>query len=319
MAAEYEIKNIGYIGSLWQDNFQPPINVGKTIEVANVPKTIEKGGYSKAAVYFGSKENLDINQLTKQYPDGSKYYQIRKLTSSEANELEDLTKLSAEFSSQLDALFFFDKRGSVFGNGSLVPLQEVWGSFDTSNPNNPQYILPLPEYLTYANFVLLVKESDLDKLSTYFGGIQQVETIFQSPVKANPSSVLTPPPPPSMGFPSYPQNIYFDFRNQNVTPTDTEIVQVLTEQVVHRIDYDVADVELLTDVEAAKRFMQIVGGTENRFFVGGDDEYNTRISELDVALERLKSFPVTPQMSTVMSPIQDTVIIVSDESANVMI
>lgn len=42
MAAEYEIKNIGYIGSLWQENFQPPINVGKTIEVANVPKTIER-------------------------------------------------------------------------------------------------------------------------------------------------------------------------------------------------------------------------------------------------------------------------------------
>lgn len=319
MAAEYEIKNIGYIGSLWQENFQPPINVGKTIEVANVPKTIEKGGYSKAAVYFGSKENLDINQLTKQYPDGSKYYQIRKLTSTEANALEELTKLSADFSSQLDAIFFFDKRGSLFGNGSLVPLQENWGSFDISNPSNPQYILPLPEYLTYANFVLLVHENELDKLSTYFSNIQQVETIFESPVKANPSSVLIPPSPPAMGFPSYPRNIYFDFQNQGVTPTDQEIVQVLTEQVVHRIDYDVADVELLTDVEAAKRFMQIVGGTENRFFVGGADEYETRLSELDVALERLKSFPITPQVSTVMPPIQDTVIVVSDESSNAMI
>lgn len=319
MAAEYEIKNIGYIGSLWQDNFQPPINVGKTIEVANVPNTIERGGYSKAAVYFGSKENLDIDKLTRQYPDDSKYYSIRRLTQSEADDLQQTTKLSAEFSKQLDALFFFDRRGGVIGGGSLVPIQEVWGSFDTSMTNDPEYVLPRPEFLTYANFILLVNESQLDSLTTYFSEIQQVETIFQPPVIANPSSVLMTPPPPVMGFPSYPRNIYFDFQNQTFTPTDQEIVQVLTEQVVHRIDYDVADVELLTDVEASKRFVQIVGGTENRFFVAGDDEYETRLSELDVALERLKSFPITPQVSTVMPPIQDTVIVVSDESSNAMI
>lgn len=319
MAAEYEIKNIGYIGSLWQDNFQPPINVGKTIEVANVPNTIERGGYSKAAVYFGSKENLDIDKLTRQYPDDSKYYSIRRLTQSEADELQQATKLSAEFSKQLDALFFFDRRGGVIGGGSLVPIQEIWGSFDTSVPNDPEYVLPLPEFLTYANFILLVNESQLDSLTTYFSEIQQVETIFQPPVIANPSSILIPPQAPVMGFPSYPRNIYFDFQNQNLTPTDQEIVQVLTEQVVHRIDYDVADVDLLTDVEASKRFMQIVGGTENRFFVSGDDEYNTRISELDIALDRLQTLSVTPKMSTVMPPIQDTVIVVSDESANAMI
>ena len=112
-----------------------------------------------------------------------------------------------------------------------------------------------------------------------------------------------------------------NFRGPNITevPIEEDIVKVLTEQVVHRMGTDVADLELMSDIEAAKRFMQIIGGTENRFFVSGQDEFDKRIAEIDIALENLKNLNKEPKMSTVMPPVQENVILVTDESANAMI
>ena len=45
MAAEYEIKEVGFIGSLWQGEFNSSLNIGKTAEITNVLNTIEDSLY----------------------------------------------------------------------------------------------------------------------------------------------------------------------------------------------------------------------------------------------------------------------------------
>lgn len=317
MAAEYEIKEVGFIGSLWQGNFEFPLQVGRTIEVANVPNTIEAGGYSKKAIYFASKENLDIDRITNQYPDANKYYAIGKLSPSDVNQLEQDTKISSDFLNTLDALFLFDLRGQKNSQNSSVPIQETWGSFDTSNQNDVKYILSTPESLLYAKYVFPVTTNQLESLKAYFEGIQQTESIFDTPIKANPSSVFMQQRQPVTSV--FPKNIYFTTPD-TVTPlSEEEVIRVLSDQVVHVMEQDIADLELTSDIEAAKRFTQIVGGTYNRFFVSGQEDFDKKILELDVALENMKKLNNDPIMSTVMTPVQETVMIVSDESANAMI
>lgn len=317
MAAEYEIKEVGFVGSLWQGNFEFPIQVGRTIEITNVPNTIEAGGYSKKAIYFASKENLDIDRITNQYPDPNKYYAIGKLSPSDISELEQDTKISSDFLNTLDALFLFDSRAPKNSQNSSVPIQETWGSFDTSNQNDVKYILPSPQSLLYVKYVFPVTTTQLESLKTYFEGIQQTESIFDTPVKANPSNLLIEQRPPVIS--SFPKNIDFTTLNEDKLLSEVEVIKVLSEQVIHRMEQDVADFELTSDIESAKRFIQIVGGTNNRFFISGQQEFDEKIAELDVALENMKKLNNEPMVTTVMPPVQETVMIVSDESANAMI
>ena len=102
MAAEYEIKEIGFIGSLWQGEFNSPLNVGKTIEVINVPNTVESGRHQ--SIFLSTNENVDIQKLNSQLPDIQNYYEMGKLNEKTLDELSLYTKIDKSFLSSLDVL-----------------------------------------------------------------------------------------------------------------------------------------------------------------------------------------------------------------------
>ena len=205
MALEYEIKEVGFIGSLWQGDFNTPINVGKTVEVINVPNTINSG--RNQSIFLTTKENVDIDKLTRQLPDVEYYYETGRLSSQTLDDLATYTKVDRNFLAGLDVLYRYTKRAPYKDvNASSLPIQENW-SFDESDPNNPVYIYNRPEYITYVQYVFLVSEQYQKTLTDYFLTIQQVETIFEPPVVATPPSEIKPsfsavvpstvmPPPP---------------------------------------------------------------------------------------------------------------------------
>ena len=194
MAAEYEIKEVGYIGSVWQGNFNNPVNVGKTIQISNIPNVIELGGIDpinlgryRVATFFTEKENVDIQKLNNQLPDSSYYFEIGKLTTDVIEEIFLQSKIDKDFLQRQDVLYRYNNTRLKTTNYSLFPIQENW-SFDTSNPNSVKYIYNNPSQTLQVNFVFLVSSQQLSRYTEYFSSIQQIETISDEPIIANPNS-----------------------------------------------------------------------------------------------------------------------------------
>jgi hypothetical protein len=190
MAVEYEIKEVGFIGSLWQGEFNSPINVGKTIEVTNVPNTIESG--RRQSIFISTNEDLDVKKFNDQLPDLRYYYELGKLTGQPLEDLSRYTKIDKTFLSSLEVLYRFDRRApNKTPDASLLPIQENW-SFDTSDMNKPVYIYNSPNFILFTNYVFLTSEKYKNELVSYFSELQQENFIVATPPTPQPVIITTP-------------------------------------------------------------------------------------------------------------------------------
>lgn len=202
MAAEYEIKEVGFIGSLWQGEFNSSLNIGKTAEITNVLNTIESG--RRQSIFLSTEENIDIEKLNKQLPDDNFYYEIGSLGGSQLDDLATYTKIDKQFLANKKVLFRYNKRALQKNtSNSIMPIQENW-SFDVSDLNDVEYIYNTPESILFVNYVFLVGEQYRDELISYFSGLEQENFILATPPELQPTypglfpevSTVMPPPKP---------------------------------------------------------------------------------------------------------------------------
>lgn len=184
MAAEYEIKEIGFVGSLWQGEFLSPINIGKTVEITNVLNTIEQ--MRRQSVFFSTNENFDLDKLNKQTPDSNFYYEIGKLSYSVLNDLSINTKIDKGFLEKQTVLFGYNKLISAKNEkNSVLRLQDNW-SFNTLDIRNVKYIYS-NEFVT-VSYTFLVNEKYQKTLIDYFTTIQQEDGL---PIVTPPDDLST--------------------------------------------------------------------------------------------------------------------------------
>ena len=199
MAAEYEIKEVGFIGSLWRGGYDSPLNVGKTVEITNVPNTIETS--RRQSIFLTTKEDIDIVRLNQQLPDSEFYYEFGKLPSTEVDDISIYTKIDNQFLQNQTVLFRYNRRDLTQSiNASSLPIQENW-SFDTSDQNNVKYIYNDLSTVLFAKYVILISSVYQDQLVNYFSGLQQEGFNIATPPQLAPMvlgefqpSILPPPP-----------------------------------------------------------------------------------------------------------------------------
>ena len=199
MAAEYEIKEVGFIGSLWRGGYDSPLNVGKTVEITNVPNTIETS--RRQSIFLTTKEDIDIVRLNQQLPDSEFYYEFGKLPSTEVDDISIYTKIDKQFLQNQTVLFRYNRRALTQSiNASSLPIQENW-SFDTSDQNNVKYIYNDLSTVLFTKYVILISSVYQDQLVNYFAGLQQEGFNIATPAQLAPMvlgefqpSILPPPP-----------------------------------------------------------------------------------------------------------------------------
>jgi hypothetical protein len=199
MAAEYEIKEVGFIGSLWRGGYDSPLNVGKTVEITNVPNTIETS--RRQSIFFTTKEDIDIVRLNQQLPDSEFYYEFGKLPSTEVDDISIYAKIDKQFLQNQTVLFRYNRRALTQSiNASSLPIQENW-SFDTSDQNNVKYIYNDLSTVLFTKYVILISSVYQDQLVNYFAGLQQEGFNIATPPQLTPMvlgefqpSILPPPP-----------------------------------------------------------------------------------------------------------------------------
>jgi hypothetical protein len=199
MAAEYEIKEVGFIGSLWRGGYDSPLNVGKTVEITNVPNTIETS--RRQSIFLTTKEDIDIVRLNQQLPDSEFYYEFGKLPSTEVDDISIYTKIDKQFLQNQTVLFRYNRRALTQSiNASSLPIQENW-SFDTSDQNNVKYIYNDLSTVLFTKYVILISSVYQDQLVNYFAGLQQEGFNIATPPQLAPvvlgefqPSILPPPP-----------------------------------------------------------------------------------------------------------------------------
>lgn len=199
MAAEYEIKEVGFIGSLWRGGYDSPLNVGKTVEITNVPNTIETS--RRQSIFLTTKEDIDIVRLNQQLPDSEFYYEFGKLPSTEVDDISIYTKIDKQFLQNQTVLFRYNRRALTQSiNASSLPIQENW-SFDTSDQNNVKYIYNDLSTVLFTKYVILISSVYQDQLVNYFAGLQQEGFNIATPPQLAPMvlgefqpSILPPPP-----------------------------------------------------------------------------------------------------------------------------
>lgn len=259
MANEYEIKDVGYVGSLWQGTYNSPVLVGSTFEVVNVPNTINAGGYKKS-ICFASKVGINIDLLTKQTPDAGVYYKVGYLSEGEVQNLLTSAKLDPEYSRKQKVLFRFSPRYGESPEASRVPLQDNW-SFDISNPNDPKYIYGIPESITWVSYIFLINDEDVDSIKKYFSDISQVETIFEPAIVANPNNAISAEPEMSTVMPPIPTQLS-NVNTFTPPPNDPELYAMEMAEIQFRdvmTFYEVSTLEeanlKLKEVETEMRAM----------------------------------------------------------------
>jgi len=200
MAAEYEIKEVGFIGSLWRGGYDSPLNVGKTVEITNVPNTIETS--RRQSIFLTTKADIDIVRLNQQLPDSEFYYEFGKLPSTEVDDISIYTKIDKQFLQNQTVLFRYNRRALTQSiNASSLPIQENW-SFDTSDQNNVKYIYNDLSTVLFVKYVILIDSIYQGQLVNYFSGLQQEGFNIATPPQLAPIDEFQPsilPPPPIFG------------------------------------------------------------------------------------------------------------------------
>lgn len=178
MAAKYEIKEVGFVGSLWQGDFFDPINVGRTVEVTHILKTIDSG--RRQSIHFATSEQLDIERINNHLPTKEYSFYTGKLSTPTLDDLFIRTDVNQDFFRNQTILFRYNVRGPKDDTNTSIPIQENW-SFDVSDPNNPKYLYNRPETILYVPFVVVVSESYLNEIISYFQSIDELQEISNPP------------------------------------------------------------------------------------------------------------------------------------------
>jgi len=323
MAAEYEVNEIGYIGSIWGGTFGQPKIVGRTIQVINVPNTIQGtfGSVNETSIYFANKDELDLSVFNKQlptFPDGRKTYSIKKLRYNELQDISNKTKVSSDY---LDTLTVFSFRNAR-GGDDLIPIQDEnnWGSFQQISDTEARYLFSTDvKYLT--KYVFLVSGEDLDLLKSYFLSVQSQETIFDPPVVANPTSYIAErkPQPPIPTPTTIDFSKFFKRPFINIKDTNETIVRVLKDEEFEKSPYE-NDIhedmkEAVAEEKASEEFIKLIGFSPDQFHVTiteGDEEYNRLISMIDAAILDIDARTVGGGLTGGDFPNPDTVTVLDD-------
>ena len=323
MAAEYEVNEIGYIGSIWGGTFGQPKIVGRTIQVVNVPNTIESGGFTPSAVYFTNKDDIDLNVFNNQlplFPDGKRMYGIKKLRTRELQEIVNASKVSIDYLSELNVVCYLDSRG----NSDLIPIQDAnsWGSFNVTSDTTATYIFSNDaKYLT--KYVFLVSEEDLNLLKKYFLTVQSQETIFDPPVVANPIDYLSSQKaPPPIVLQNKIDFRVINFNGLNPSTFNDKIIDVITNVPFEKMDYykDIQEdmQDPVAEKNAAEEFIKLLTNSPEQFYISeieGDAEYNRLSDMISSSIAELKKKYVGGGLTGGEFPVVNNEVTVSDDGS----
>jgi len=299
MASEYEVKDIGYIGSLWQGQDSQPIYVGRTLQVINNPNTILYGfGGTKVAAYFADKTNVDLDTFNRQYPQSTPQprYSVSKLPEQILRQIESETRISYQFLKNLDVIQL--KAGS---SNISVPIgdENSWGSFQIFNSNTVKWVLSdALQYLTY--YVFLLTPEELRLASEYFSSVQSQQYTWQDEVIADPTEYITlntqqpviEPPLTVIDF--SPEIIQGRFLGNPVPDVILDILSKIpfpSKEYQNDIQEDMVD--FVAEVDAAEEFIELLSqpSAQELFYVSateGDEEYNRLTDLIKRSIEQIQ-------------------------------
>lgn len=298
MAFEYEVRDIGYIGSLWQGENSEPTYVGRTLQVINNPNTILYGfGGTKVAAYFADKTNVDFDVFNRQYPLSSPQprYTVSRLPEQILRQIESETRISYEFLKNLDVLQLKSGTSNI-----SIPIgdQNAWGSFQIYSPNNVRWVLSdAVQYLT--NYVFLLNTEELELASQYFSTVESQLYTWQDEVIADPTEYISlnkqqQVEPPLTVIDFSPVVIENRFQGR---PVPDEILEILSKIPFPKKEYqnDIQEdmVEFVAEVDAAEEFIKLLSNpnANDLFYVSseeGDEEYNRLTDLVKAAIENIQ-------------------------------
>lgn len=194
MASQYEIKELGFIGSLWRGKTDSPKNVGRTFEVRlitdnlpllddgaitlgnpTVPSPVRSvsnpqqrfytGGRTK--LYFTDQTDLDLERLNKNLVNSDFYFEVGILPPIVYDDYLVQMKVDPSIFRQKKVLFRYNKKQQKNITYSKMPIQSGW-KFDTSDEIEIKYLDIFDENALYVEFVILVTSEELNNLSKVF-------------------------------------------------------------------------------------------------------------------------------------------------------
>lgn len=262
MANEYDIEEgIGYIGSLWQGQYNTPSLVGNVYQIINGPNTISSPLVE--SIYVTSDKDLDITTLNKQLPD-STYFKLGKLSESQVKDLESAVKLDPEWTRNQTVLFKYDPRSGERPGSSNIPLQDNW-AFDVSD--DPKMLYNVPESIVWAPFVFVIKDDYFKAVLDYFKAIESPQYTWQKDVVANPNKVI-------------PQEDTTQIPRQPNPPINTTPI----------FDPPPVDLDLFAEEQALVEFEQI----RNQYTVSSLEEFNSKLKQVEQEMsDMMRAFQET--------------------------
>lgn len=331
MAAEYEIKEVGFIGSLWRGGYDSPLNIGKTTEVTNVPNTIETS--KRQSVFFTSKENIDVVRLNQQLPDFQFYYELGKLPKSEIDEISIYTKIDRQFLQNQTVLFRYNRQARIQTiNASSMPIQENW-SFDTTNPNNVKYIYNDLSSILFVKYVILVDDVYREQLSNYFSTLQQENfriaeppTLLPIVVQAVNSTQMLPPPPQFNGGVFAPSLDEGEIERIAIQKLESQLEIIGTDVPIENIDpvlLSSSNAEINASLKLVKErelfLEEVLKNPNNTFDSPFSAMRNIRVEQIYLGLVRNYLFDRLRQLNDVGFAIDEPERYTSDSEGNIVI
>lgn len=331
MAAEYEIKEVGFIGSLWRGGYDSPLNIGKTTEVTNVPNTIETS--KRQSIFFTSKENIDVVRLNQQLPDFQFYYELGKLPKSEIDEISIYTKIDRQFLQNQTVLFRYNRQARIQTiNASSMPIQENW-SFDTTNPNNVKYIYNDLSSILFVKYVILVDDVYREQLSNYFSTLQQENFRIAEPpsllpivVQAVNSTQMLPPPPQFNGGVFAPSLDEGEIERIAIQKLESQLELIGTDVPIENIDpvlLSSSNAEINASLKLVKErelfLEEVLKNPNNTFDSPFSAMRNIRVEQIYLGLVRNYLFDRLRQLNDVGFAIDEPERYTSDSEGNIVI
>ena len=290
--------------------------IGKTLKVVNVPnteicvnKTISGSNYvygsqtiptgsenCEKSIYFTSNNHIQwpqlnqtnavLSDLSKKIPYdvgfSKKYYSIKKLSEDHLRQIEQDTKISAEFLKKFHTLFLFDTEYEDNIEYSKIKISEEWDGFsvDKNDSNNLVYSdYYKTQSSSYAPYVFLVTDNVLNQLNDYFLEISNDKgTLFDSTKVFNPDIWINEK--------NKKQSLYgtqLSFKKINsgsineINPKEEQILDILSKKEIYKINPLVTDLDLVEDVVATEIFFEIVDGS-SLFVMNSSDVGVTQIN-----------------------------------------
>lgn len=325
MSSQYEIKEVGFIGSLWRGKSDQPKLIGRTFEVkisnelSPIRSVLPNLGTNRFATQIGSKtkiylvdeDELDLNSLNKNLSDSDFYFEVGTLPSSTINDFYAQMKLEPSFLSNKQVLFRYKRNSPKEMTYSKIPIQKNW-NFDTSTSEKIIYSNEILLDTTYVEFVILLKKERIDRIRSLFGENGTL-IINEDPLLTGNTTVLDP----LTGNPTLPVNtLNFDLliretRNDeivnDVNPFGQETITQNEPQVLtfpSKPEFvKIFVVPSSNDEEfARKRALELFTLNKEFFQISNIDQFNRKLDTVNSRIKFEKNSIMTKQPSTGIGP-----------------